>query len=219
MAKAAHRCQLYLVSPPRIASPLEFAEQVKAALGAGPVACLQLRLKDASDDEIKAAVEAILPVTHAHRVPLLLNDRPDLAAVTGCDGAHIGQEDMAYSDARRLLGKDRIIGVTCHDSRDLAMTAAEAGADYVAFGAFFPTTAKVAKGRPQPEILRWWSEVMVVPVVAIGGIYPENLAVLVESGADFVAVISACFYHPEGPGAGVRELNQAIDGVYGKLES
>ena len=212
--KAQHRCRLYLVSPPMIASPQEFTEQVKAALGAGDVACLQLRLKNASEDEIKAAVETLLPVTRSHNVPLLLNDRPDLAATTGCDGAHIGQEDMTYAEARKWLGKDRIIGVTCHDSRDLAMTAAEAGADYVAFGAFFPTTAKVAKGKPSPEILRWWSEVMLVPVVAIGGIYPENLPILVESGADFVAVISACFYHADGPAAGVRELNQAIDRVY-----
>ena len=215
MNDPAHRCRLYLVSPPKIASPLDFAEQVKAALGAGGVACLQLRLKDVSDDEIKAAVAAILPVTQGHRIPLLLNDRPDLAAETGCDGAHIGQSDMSYGEARRLLGAGRIIGVTCHDSRDLAMTAAEAGADYVAFGAFFPTTAKVAKGAPRPELLAWWSEMMVVPSVAIGGIFPENLAVLVEAGADFVAVISACFYHPEGPATGVKLLNQAIDRCYG----
>ncbi|MCX8500509.1 MAG: thiamine phosphate synthase [Alphaproteobacteria bacterium] len=214
MTSVNHRCRLYLVSPPKIASPLEFAEQVRAALGAGDVACLQLRLKGASDDEIKAAVAALLPVTHGHGVPLLLNDRPDLAAETGCDGAHIGQEDMAYADARRLLGAKAIIGVTCHDSRDLAMTAAEAGADYVAFGAFFPTTAKVAKGAPQPELLEWWSEMMVVPSVAIGGIFPGNLEVLVQAGADFVAVISACFYHPDGPAEGVQQLNQAIDRQY-----
>ena len=203
-------CRLYLVSPPTIESPAAFAQQVQEALGAGDVAAIQLRLKGASDEEIKQTVAALLPITQSHNVPLLLNDRPDLAVETGCDGAHIGQDDTPYSEARRQLGKDRIIGVTCHDSRDLAMEAAEAGADYVAFGAFYPTTAKVAKGKPTLELLRWWNQVMLVPVVVIGGIFPNNVAPLVEAGADFVAVISACFYCEEGAAAGVKAMNEAI---------
>jgi thiamine-phosphate pyrophosphorylase len=140
----------------------------------------------------------------------LLNDRPDLAAAAGCDGVHVGQSDASYAEARRLMGKDRIVGVTCHDSRDLAIDAAEAGADYVAFGAFYPTTTKPSKFRPEPDLLAWWSEMMTVPCVAIGGITARNCAPLVRAGADFLAVVTAVWNHPEGPGAAVREFNAAI---------
>jgi thiamine-phosphate pyrophosphorylase len=146
----------------------------------------------------------------ARDIPLILNDRPDLAARFGCDGVHIGQDDTPYAEARRILGRDRIVGVTCHDSRHLAMEAAEAGADYVAFGAFYPTQTKPSNYRPQPELLRWWTEVMTVPSVAIGGITPENCAPLVQAGADFICVVSAVWQNPAGPGAAVKAFNRAI---------
>lgn len=205
-----NRCRLYLVTPPKL-DPAGFHDQLAAALDAGDVACVQLRLKDASDDEIRRAIDLLRPVAQDRDVAFIVNDRPDLAAQAGCDGAHIGQEDMPYAEARRLMGPDAIIGVTCHDSRHLALDAAEAGADYVAFGAFYPTTAKLAKGKPEPEILEWWADIMTVPVVAIGGIFPHNVAPLVLAGADFVAVISAVFYHEFGPAAGVRAMNAAIN--------
>ena len=120
------------------------------------------------------------------------------------------QEDASYRDARAALGPNRIVGVTCHDSTDLAFTAAEAGADYVAFGAFFPTASKAAKSKASPELLRQWSEVTTVPCVAIGGITAENCGALVEAGADFLAVIGAVWSHPDGPAKGVKALNDAI---------
>ncbi len=174
---------------------------------------MQLRLKGGEDDAIRRAVDALRPVAEARDVAFLLNDRADLAAATGCDGVHVGQQDTPYAEARRLLGADRIVGVTCHASRHLAMEAAEAGADYVAFGAFFPTATKEAVHRADPEILRWWSELVTVPCVAIGGITPANCAPLVAAGADFLAVVSAVWSHPIGPGAAVRAFHKAMAGA------
>jgi len=202
-------CRLYLVTPERL-EPAAFADQLAAALDAGDVASVQLRLKNVDDDAIKRACEILLPVTTAREVAFLLNDRPDLAVACGCDGVHVGQSDTPYAEARKRVGPDRIVGVTCHDSRHLAMEAAEAGADYVAFGAFYPTQTKPSNYRPQPELLQWWSEFMTVPSVAIGGITPENCVPLVKAGADFICVVSAVWQHPDGPGAAVKAFNRAI---------
>jgi thiamine-phosphate pyrophosphorylase len=202
-------CRLYLVTPP-VLEPAAFRDILAAALDGGDVACVQLRLKDVADDVVRRACDLLLPVTQERGVAFLLNDRPDLAAAAGCDGVHVGQSDASYAEARRLMGTDRIVGVTCHDSRDLAIDAAEAGADYVAFGAFYPTTTKPSKFRPEPDLLAWWSEMMTVPCVAIGGITARNCAPLVRAGADFLAVVTAVWNHPEGPGAAVREFNAAI---------
>jgi len=202
-------CRLYLVTPP-VLEPAAFRDILAAALDGGDVACVQLRLKDVADDVVRRACDLLLPVTQERGVAFLLNDRPDLAVAAGCDGVHVGQSDASYAEARRLMGTDRIVGVTCHDSRDLAIDAAEAGADYVAFGAFFPSASKEAKHRAEPEIIRWWSEIMTVPCVAIGGITPENCAPLVEAGADFLAVIAAVWDHPQGPGAAVKAFAAAI---------
>jgi thiamine-phosphate pyrophosphorylase len=209
MAMATPGCRLYLVTPAAL-DPMRFRDALTQALDAGDVACVQLRLKDAGDDEIRRACGILLPVAQRRGVAFLLNDRPDLAAQAGCDGVHVGQQDAPYEEARRLLGSDRIVGVTCHDSRHLAIEAAEAGADYVAFGAFFPTTTKPSHYRPSPDLLAWWSEIMTVPTVAIGGITPVNCAPLVAAGADFLAVVSAVWDHPDGPGAAVRDFNRAI---------
>ncbi len=202
------RCRLYLITPPVL--PAGFADVLAAALDAGDVAALQLRLKDAPDDEIRRATEALLPVAQARGVAFLMNDRADLAIELGCDGAHLGQSDGHHEQARRQLG-DLTLGITCHDSRHLAMQAGELGADYVAFGAFFPTTTKDAKFHPEPEILQWWSELFEIPCVAIGGINAQNCAPLVRAGADFLAVVGAVWHHPEGAAAGVRAMNAAID--------
>jgi thiamine-phosphate pyrophosphorylase len=150
------------------------------------------------------------PIAQDRGVAFIMNDRPDLAAELDCDGVHVGEEDMPYAEARRLLGPDRIVGVTCGASRDRAITAAEAGADYVAFGAFFPSTTKAAKHHADPELLRDWSETTVVPCCAIGGITQENCGPLVEAGADFLAVIGAIWSHPEGPRTAVREFNEVF---------
>jgi thiamine-phosphate pyrophosphorylase len=202
-------CRLYLVTPERL-EPTAFADQLAAALDGGDVASVQLRLKNVDDDAIKRACEILLPVTIGRDVAFLLNDRPDLAVACGCDGVHVGQSDTPYAEARKKVGADRIVGVTCHDSKHLAMVAAEAGADYVAFGAFYPTQTKPSNYRPQPELLHWWTEFMTVPSVAIGGITPENCAPLVRAGADFIAVVSAVWQHPDGPGAAVKAFNKAV---------
>lgn len=203
-------CRLYLITPPAIDDLTAFAGRLDAALAAGDVAALQIRLKPADDAVIVAAAEALVPVARAHGVAVLLNDRPDLAKRTGCDGVHVGQSDASLGEARRILGPDAMIGVTCHDSRELAMDAAEAGADYVAFGAFFPTGTKETSHRPDPEILTIWQETVEVPCVAIGGITPANAGDLARAGADFVAVSAAVWNHPEGPAAAVRAFNQAL---------
>jgi thiamine-phosphate pyrophosphorylase len=201
-------CRLYLVSPPRIA-PQDFAGVLKGALGGGDVASFQLRLKHVSDDEIRRAVDILRPLVQANGTAFILNDRPDLAAELGCDGVHIGQEDASYGEARAAL-PGGIVGVTCHDSRHLAMEAAEAGADYVAFGAFFPTQTKEPKTQADIELLRWWSEMMVVPCIAIGGITAANAPALIEAGADFLAVSAGVWEHPDGAEAAVRAFNMLL---------
>lgn len=203
-------CRLYLVTPPAL-EPAAFAPLLTEALDAGDVACVQLRLKDCSDDDIRRACDLLRPIAQEREVAFILNDHPRLARETGCDGVHVGQTDTPYRDARKILGNDAIVGVTCHDSRHLAMLAGEEGADYVAFGAFFPTATKTAEYQAEPELLRWWSELMEVPCVAIGGITADNCAPLVTAGADFLAVVNAVWGHAQGPAAGVRALNAAIE--------
>jgi thiamine-phosphate pyrophosphorylase len=202
-------CRLYLITPPAI-DLKTFPALMAEALDAGDVGAVQLRLKDLEEDALRRAIDALRPVVQSRGVAFLMNDRPDLAVKHGCDGAHVGQQDTPATVARKILGPDLTLGVTCHDSRDLAMTAGEEGADYVAFGAFFPTTTKDAKARATPEILEWWSSMMELPCVAIGGITAENCPPLVQAGADFLAVVGAVWNHPGGPGGGVRAMNEAI---------
>jgi thiamine-phosphate pyrophosphorylase len=203
-------CRLYLITPPRLDDLAGFGHVLAHALDAGDVAALQVRLKDAPDEMVAAAVDALMPIAQARGVAVILNDRPDLAARLGCDGVHIGQDDTPYAEARRLVGRDRMVGVTCHDSRHLAMEAAEAGADYVAFGAFFPTATKDAKTHAEPEILTIWQETMEVPCVAIGGITVATARELARAGADFLAVSAGVWSHGDGPAAAVKALNAEI---------
>jgi thiamine-phosphate pyrophosphorylase len=209
--------RLYLITPPAV-EPVQFARELEQALAGGDVACLQLRLKDVGDEAVRRAVAVLKPIAEAHDVAFIINDRPDLAAELGCDGVHVGEEDMPYAEARRLLGPDRIVGVTCGNSRDRAIDAAEAGADYVAFGAFFPSPTKGGtKHRASLDTLRDWSETTVVPCCAIGGITQENCGPLVEAGADFLAVISSIWSYPKGPRAAVADFNQVF-ARYGRAQ-
>ena len=202
--------RLYLITPPAL-DPEKFAEELEAALAGGDVACLQLRLKDVDEDVIRRATRVLKPIAQDRNVAFIMNDRPDLAAELECDGVHVGEEDMPYAEARRLLGHDRIVGVTCGASRDRAIAAAEAGADYVAFGAFFPSATKTTtKYRADTELLRDWSETTVVPCCAIGGITQQNCGPLVEAGVDLLAVIGAIWSHPKGPRAAVAEFNEVF---------
>jgi thiamine-phosphate pyrophosphorylase len=199
-------CRLYLISPPKL-SATNFITPLREALAGGDVASFQLRLKDVEDDAIRRAADLLRPIVQAHGAAFILNDRPDLAAELGCDGVHVGQDDASYADARAAMGPSRIVGVTCHDSRHLAVEAAEAGADYVAFGAFFPTRTKEPKTQADIALLNWWSDVMVVPAVAIGGIIVANAPALVEAGADFLAVSAGVWEHADGPKAAVAAFN------------
>ena len=215
-----HRCRLYLITPPTVLNIDKFVAQTADALAGGDVACLQIRLKDAAgssadDDVIGALAHRLIPLCQENDVAVLINDRPDLAASLGADGVHIGQGDAPYAAARQLVGPDAIVGVTCHDSRHLAMQAGEAGADYVAFGAFHPTQTKDVVHHAEPALLEWWQETMEVPCVAIGGITLNNAEPLVRAGADFVAVSGGVWGHPEGPHAAVQMFNEIFDQVAG----
>lgn len=197
--------QLYLITPPRIDD--SFAATLAGTLDGGAVAALQIRLKDQARDEIRALAPSLIKAAHARDVAVILNDDPELAAELGCDGVHIGQQDGTVKAARAVMGKDRTVGVTCHDSRHLAMVAGEAGADYVAFGAFFPTGTKDAPTRAEPDILTWWTELFELPCVAIGGITVDNARPLIDAGADFLAVSGGVWTHPDGPAAAVKAFN------------
>ena len=201
--------RVYLITPPKL-DAATFADLLAAALDGGDVAAVQLRLKDVDDDAWRRTIDVLRPVCQSRGVAFLLNDRADLVNNTGCDGAHVGQDDTPAREARRLMGPDMTMGVTCKGSRDLAMQAGEDGADYVAFGAFFPSTTKQVVRFLDPGILHWWSEMMELPCCAIGGITAENCPPLVRAGADFLAVVGCVWNHPDGPAAGVRALNAAI---------
>lgn len=204
------RCRLYLITPP-VLEPEQFAPELEAAMTAGDVSSVQLRIKDVDGDAVLRAGRILMPIVQRAGAAFIVNDRPDLAAALGADGVHVGQEDASYADARALLGKERIVGVTCHASRHLAIEAAEQGADYVAFGAMFPTSTKKAKTRCEIELIQWWAEMMVVPCVAIGGITVDNCRPLTEAGADFLAVSSGVWDFPQGPAAAVQAFNRLLE--------
>ena len=206
----SRRARLYLITPPAF-ELAAFTRALEDALAGGDVAAVQLRLKDVGDAEILRAGAALKPIVQNAGAAFIINDRPDLAAHLGADGVHVGQEDASYAEARRLLGVDRIVGVTAHNSRHLAMEAAEAGADYVAFGAFYPTGTKEPQFWAEPEILEIWQETMETPCVAIGGITVDNAVPLVRAGADFLAVSAGVWTHAEGPRAAVAAFNVLFD--------
>jgi thiamine-phosphate pyrophosphorylase len=204
--------RLYLISPAEIVID-DFEIALKEALSGGDVACFQLRLKDRPREEIAAATRRLMPIAQAANVAFLLNDDPLLAHETGADGVHIGQDDMPYKEARAIVGENAIVGVTCKNSKHLAMQAAESGADYVAFGAFFPSTTKDETTRADVEILSWCSGLIETPCVAIGGITVENAPVLVKNGADFLSVSAGVWNYDKGPKDAVRDFNRMIDKV------
>jgi thiamine-phosphate pyrophosphorylase len=202
-------CQLYLISPLEVGG--DFPGRLEQALGGGPVAAFQFRVKGVDQHAAARLAEPLHRICEARQVAFIVNDDMALAKRLGADGVHLGQSDGDPREARALLGPAAQVGVTCHDSRHLAMAAGEAGADYVAFGAFFPTATKATAYRPDPAILSWWSRLFEIPSVAIGGITPENGRVLVKAGADFLAVCSAVWDHPNGPGAAVAEFQGVLE--------
>jgi thiamine-phosphate pyrophosphorylase len=211
------RTRLYLITPPQVADIGAFCRQLDAALGAGDVASLQLRLKGADGmidmQATRDVSSAVTAMAQEAGVAVLVNDSPDLARELGADGVHLGWDDMEIKAARRLLGPDMIIGATAKNSYHKAMQAGEEGADYVAFGAFYPTATKQATVPAEPELLQIWQAAMLVPCVAIGGITTGNAAPLVTAGADFLAVSAGVWNHAEGPAAAVRAFNALFDAL------
>ena len=205
-----NRTRLYLMTPPRL-DATTFTDILGEVLDSGDVACVQLRLKDTSSDEIQRAAELLGPVVQDRDVAFIMNDHPRLARECGCDGVHIEQEDTTYDDARIAIGPNGIVGVTCHASRHLAVEAGERGADYVTFGDFFHTPARDSRAKAETELLEWWSDVTTVPCVAMGGITVENCLPLVTAGADFIAVAGGVWDHEQGPAAAVRAFNKILD--------
>jgi len=203
-------CQLYLISPPRIDA--SFASILRLAGEAGGVAAFQLRLKEFDQHEVARLAEPLQLTCADLDIAFIVNDDPALAKRLGADGVHLGQSDGDPREARALLGRDAQIGVTCHDSRHLAMEAGEAGADYVAFGAFYPTGTKTVSAYADPEILGWWTMLSPIPCVAIGGITPDNAAPIVEAGADFIAVSAAVWGCADGPAVAVERFNRVLAG-------
>jgi len=201
-------CKLYLISPQEVGGG--FPDRMKAALEPGLATAFQLRVKDVADDELARLAEPLQRICADAEVAFIVNDSMALAKRIGADGVHLGQEDGDVREARALLGLSAQIGKTCHDSRHLAMEAGEAGADYVAFGAFYPTTTKPSDYRPDPSILTWWSALFEIPCVAIGGITAANAKPLVEAGADFLAVCQAV-WGSDDPAVAVKAFAGILD--------
>lgn len=201
-------CQLYLISPLEVGG--DFPDRLEQALSGGPVAAFQYRVKGLEQHEAARLAGPLLDICRAREIAFIVNDDMALAKRLGADGVHLGQGDGDPREARRLLGPSAQIGVTCHDSRHLAMEAGEAGADYVAFGAFFPTATKETAHRPDPSILTWWSRLFELPCVAIGGITPENGGALVEAGADFLAACGGVWDDPQGAAAAVAAFGAIL---------
>lgn len=205
--KRTEPAKLYLISPQDVGGT--FPDRLQAALAGGPVAAFQLRVKDVNEHELARLAEPLQRLCADVGCAFVVNDSMTLAKRLGADGVHLGQSDGDPQDARALLGPAAQIGRTCHDSRHLAMDAGEAGCDYVAFGAFYPTTTKPSHYRPRPEILSWWAAIAEIPSVAIGGITPDNARPLLDAGADFIAVCQAVWGVAD-PGAAVARFERAF---------
>lgn len=212
MAEPQNNSNIYLISPSDIPDISEFSQQLSAALETGHVSTFQLRMKEADKELFTRYSKQLLPLCHRYNVPLIINDYADIAHNIGADGLHIGEgAEYQFEEARKILGSDKAIGVSCYGSTDRALEFAEKGAEYVSFGAFYPTTTKTPKARPEPEILQWWVNNCTVPCVAIGGISPDNLSPLVNAGADFIAVVSYVWGHPKGTAEAMIALAKAIN--------
>ena len=199
-------CQLYLISPLDVSGA--FPDRLARALDAAPVAAFQFRVKEVDEHQAARLAEPLQAICAAREVAFIVNDSISLAKRLGADGVHLGQSDGEVEDARKRLGREAQIGVTCHNSRHLAMEAGEAGADYVAFGAFFPTMTKATEYVATPDLLEWWQALMEIPCVAIGGITPDNCGPLVAAGADFLAVSGAVWNGDEA--AAVKAFQKAM---------
>ena len=201
--------ELYLLTPPRIDDG--FVGLLSRTLDAGPVSALQIRLKDHDEAGIRALAPGLIDAARRRGVSVILNDDPQLAAALGCDGVHVGQTDASVKQARADMGREAIIGATCHDSRHLAMLAGEQGADYVAFGSVYETATKTPKSRASLDLFTWWRDLFELPSVAIGGITPDNAGPVIEAGADYLAVSGGIWNWPDGPERACEAFSRLLD--------
>jgi len=201
--------QIYLISPPQIELK-DFSLKLEKALKTGLVPSFQLRLKNYSLSEIKKISQEIKKICDNNNCLFLLNDFYEIALEVGASGVHVGIDDKKISQIRQNSPKNFVIGASCYDSKHLAMEAGEQGADYISFGAFFETQTKISRGKPTVEILNWASEILNLPIVAIGGINDKNCGELIKNGADFLAVISYAWQHPKGVEVAIKNLNQQL---------
>lgn len=203
-----NNCQIYLLTPLKIDDLDVFASTFEAVISAAPVACLQIRLKDTPNDDIEKIVEKLIPIARVQGTLILINDNVELAVKCDVDGVHLGQQDMKINLAKELLSDDAILGITCHNSKDLAFEAGISGADYVAFGSFFKSETKLGTSPADLELLTWWNETMEIPCVAIGGITTVNARQVIEAGANYIAVSSGVWDHKDGPVEAVKQLSR-----------
>jgi len=201
--------QIYLISPPKV-DPVNFCSSLEEVLKSGVISCFQLRLKDNDDKTIINISKKILPICKKYNIPFILNDRLDLVKTCNADGVHLGEDDGSIKKARKLLGYNSIIGASCYNSKHLAMEAAENGANYVAFGAFFETNTKDPKARAQIKIIKDWLFISNIPCVAIGGITPLNCKELIEVGVDHMAVISSIWDSKKDPIEVVKDFKNLL---------
>ena len=187
---------LYAITPEPSQLTIALEDAVRAAIEGG-TAVVQYRAKKRHRDQQRADLERLLPLCRRARVALIVNDSVDLAVDVGADGVHLGEDDIDLTSARQQLGATAIIGVSCYDSLQRARDAIKAGADYVAFGSFFPTRSKVVHRCPEVALLTQARTEQIAPVVAIGGIDDRNGGALLSAGAQFLAVISALFKNAE----------------------
>ncbi len=215
------KCKLYLISPPKFELG-EMAHNLKEAFKGGEVPVFQLRMKNLEplsnqyilppdENDVIDAVKTLLPICRENNCTFILNDNPRLAVELGCDGVHVGMDDISVKEAKKIVGKNVVVGASCYGSKDRAYEAAEQGADYVAFGAFYETQTKTPRGRPEPDILTFWSQFTQIPCVAIGGIKVDNAGPIIRAGADFIAVVTGVWNYSGGISKAVKAFNDLID--------
>lgn len=202
------KCQIYLLTPPQIADANAFAKTLTETLSAAPVAYLQIRLKNTPKEKIIDTAKTLIPAAHRHGTLVLINDDPEIALKTGADGVHLGQQDMDIKSAQEMLLRHAIFGITCHNSKELALSAGSNGADYIAFGSFFKSATKPEATPADPGLLTWWHEKVGIPSVAIGGITVKTAKTVINAGADYIAVSGGVWEYAHGPATAVRRLSE-----------
>ena len=201
--------KIYLITPPKIDEKLFFAS-LENVLSTKIVSCLQIRLKNVEDKNIIEICKIVRPICDNYKIPLIINDRLDLVKKCDADGVHLGQDDGSIKDARKYLGSNFIIGASCYNSKHIAMKAAENGADYVAFGAFFESKTKIPKVQVKTNIIEDWNFISNIPCVAIGGITPTNCKDLIKAGADHLAVIGSIWNSDKSPEKAIMDFKKIL---------